>query len=179
MNQTIIGAFSDRLNADHALTALHELGYKPQDISIIMKDGETTTTIHRDKTTNIAGSTAAGATTGGAVAALAGLLVGIGAITIPGIGALFIGGPLAAALGLTGAAATTVSAATSGVIAGGLVGALVGYGIPEDVAKTYESHLREGAVVLAVPVKNMVDHTQVEEIFDSNGAVQVRNINHD
>lgn len=178
MTQTIIGAFSERAEADTALSQLHELGYRPQDISIIMKDGNSTTTIHRDKSTNIVGSTTAGATAGGALAAIAGLLVGIGAIAVPGIGALFIGGPIAASLGLTGAAATTVAAATSGVLAGGLVGALVGYGLPEEVAKTYESHLKEGAIVLAVPINNIADHAQVEEVFDNNHAVQVRSITH-
>jgi hypothetical protein len=103
-------------------------------------------------------------------------LVGIGAIAIPGLGGIFVGGPLAIALGLTGAAATTVSGATTGILAGGLVGALVGLGVPEDVAKTYEERVREGAILLAVAGDSENDISNIRNIFQKYNADQVRTV---
>lgn len=179
MTETVIGSYLDRADADAAVSELQELGYPHQDISVIMKDDHSTTVINHDKTSKVIGSTTAGATAGGVIAAIAGLLVGIGAIAIPGIGALFIGGPLAATLGLTGAGATAVSAATTGVLAGGVAGALVGIGLPEDVAKTYETQLKEGAVIIAVPVNSTLDHRAIEKVFQSHNAQQIRTLTHD
>lgn len=175
-NETMIGVFADRADADQAITELKNLGYSAQDISIMVRDQNEGLKKDKDRGANVAEGTATGATTGGAVGALTGLLVGIGAITLPGIGALFIGGPIAAALGLTGAAATAVSAAASGVLAGGLVGALVGLGLPEETAKVYETRIREGAVVVAVPIMSTIDRSQVQNVYENNDADQIRTV---
>ena len=118
-------------------------------------------------------SAVSGATTGGMIGGIAGLLVGIGAITIPGLGAILIGGPLAAALGLTGAAATTVTGALTGALAGGLVGGLVGLGVPEEDARVYEDRVKSGAILVAVPLRD-ANEESVRGILEDNGAERVR-----
>jgi hypothetical protein len=104
----------------------------------------------------------------------AGLLVGLGALTIPTLGLFLIGGPIAGALGLTGAIATAVSGATTGILAGGLVGALVSLGVPESVAKTYEDKVHAGGVLLAVPIRSDMDRENVIQVFNEYNADQVR-----
>jgi uncharacterized membrane protein len=172
MSQTILSIFRDRESASKAIDALQVAGYNPkQDISVIARDMEGSGTTGTTGEHVIDGA-ASGSATGAVVGGLAGLLIGIGALAIPGIGGLLIGGPLAAALGLTGAAATTVSGALTGALAGGLVGALVGLGVPEDEAKVYEERVKEGGVLVAVPVKDN-NETMARNILENNGAEQI------
>jgi len=173
---TVIGVFESREHADMAVEELRAGGYTSDQISFIAKEIEPTVT-QKSVAENVAEGAVGGAAGGSLVAGLAGLMVGIGALTIPGIGALFIGGPLAAALGLSGAAATTVSAAASGAVAGGLVGALSGLGLPNEVAQVYEEQVREGGIVLAVPIHDSpLEESQVVNIFTNHHASQVKTI---
>lgn len=175
MAEMVLGVFAERANAEAAINDLESKGYNPKDISIIMRDTHEAVDIAGSTGASVAEGAGVGATTGGVIGGVTGLLVGIGAITIPGIGALLIGGPIAAALGLGGALATTVSGAVTGALAGGLVGALVSLGIPEDEAKVYEERIKEGAILLAVPVK--IEHSEeARMILDAHQATQVRSI---
>ncbi len=178
MADMVIGVFSDKNTAEDAIEDLKTEGYDAKDISIVMRDGETTQTVTQDTGASVAEGAASGAVTGGVLGGLAGLLVGIGAITIPGIGAILIGGPLAAILGLTGAAAVTVSGAATGALAGGLVGALVGLGVPEEEARVYEERVKEGGVLLAVPVREGSTR-EARVILEDNGADSIRSLNVD
>lgn len=175
MAKTILGIFQNQANAEEALTELEDAGYNVKDISIIMKDRGQAEALRSSTGANIGEGVAEGVTTGAVIGGLAGLLIGVGAIAIPGVGALLIGGPLSAALGLTGAAATTVSGAATGAIAGGLLGALVNLGLPEENAREYETRIREGGILLAVPVSN----TQVGEVrgvFTEHNATKIDSV---
>lgn len=172
MARMVLGIFSDRPMAEEAISRLEEQGFNPRDISIIMRDQQTKQ-VASSTGSNIGTGAATGATTGGVVGALTGLLAGIGAITIPGIGALLIGGPVAAALGLTGAAATTLTGAVTGIVAGGIIGGLIGLGVPEEEAKVYEARIREGGILLAVPVDN-ISEVDALDVMEDCGADQIR-----
>jgi hypothetical protein len=148
MKKTLIGVFTDRTDIEEAIDKLKSNGLNPKEFSIVMKDKRVANDIGDDTGADVAGSAFAGATTGAAVGGIAGFLAGT---VLPGLGGLFIGGPIGAALGLTGAVATTVSGATTGALAGGLIGALMGMGLSEEDAHTYESHVRDGAILLIVP----------------------------
>ncbi len=176
MAQTVIGVFKHQQDTERAIEELKDLGYDPQEMSVIMKDVRKAEEVERNTGVHVAEGAVSGAATGGIIGGLVGLLAGIGAITIPGLGAVLIGGPIAAALGLTGAAATTASGAVTGALAGGLVGALVGLGIPEEEAKEYEEHIRGGGILLAVPTHDTrID--EVRNIMDNYSAYGVRQIN--
>jgi hypothetical protein len=170
-----VGIFDNRQHADAAVDELQTAGFDPQEISIVVKEGDKMTA-NTPSGDPVAQGTVSGATTGGIIGGIAGLLIGIGAITIPGIGAVLIGGPLAAAFGLAGAAATTVSGAITGILAGGIVGALVGLGVPEETARTYENRLREGSVLLAVSAQAARTQTQSRAIMEKHGASQIETI---
>lgn len=177
VQKTILGVFTDRDDAEQAISELAEYGYNAKDISIMMKDAGAAEEIGSNTGANVVGGAVSGATTGGIIGGIAGLLVGIGAIAIPGIGGLLVGGPLAAALGLSGAAASTVTGAATGAVAGGLIGALMGLGIPENEARVYEERINQGAILLAVPVLSRRE-SEVREILEDNGADQIRTISH-
>jgi uncharacterized membrane protein len=173
MSNVVLGLFADRSYANDAVNDLQTRGYNTKDISIIMRDTDGKTVSETSTGENVAGGALSGATTGGMIGAIAGLLVGIGAIAIPGIGGVLIGGPIAAALGLTGAAATTVSGAVTGALAGGLLGGLVGLGVPEEEAKIYESRVKEGQILVFVPLGTKSEE-EVRTVLAEFGATEIR-----
>ena len=146
----LTGMFSDRDSTENAYNALHEKGYKQDEIHMLMSD-DTRKKHFADEDTEI-GTKAAeglgkGSAIGGTVGAIAGAIAAIGtALVIPGLG-LVIAGPIAA--GLAGAGA--------GGLTGGIIGALVGAGIPEERARIYEDGIKKGNVVLGVHPRNNED----------------------
>jgi uncharacterized membrane protein len=178
MAEMILGIFNNRENVDQAINELQDLGFSPKDISIVMKDTGEAREVSKDTGASVASGTASGATAGGVLGALAGLLIGVGAIAVPGIGGLLIGGPLAAALGLTGAAATTATGALTGALAGGVVGALTSLGVSETEARMYETRIKEGAILVAIPVNAGTNQTQqVMDVLRNNNAEQINQVN--
>lgn len=174
MAQMLVAAFPDQDQADRAITELEEAGFDSEDISIVTLDEKTgKASGDNEAGKDMVEGAVGGATTGGVIGGLAGLLAG--AEIIPALSGLLIGGPIAAALGLTGVAAATVSGAVTGAAAGSLVGALTNLGLSEDVAKSYDETIREGGIVLGVPVSDGED-AEVRRILDSHGAEQVQSV---
>lgn len=173
--QTLIGIFPTKDEANAAVNDLKEFGYDHSDISVIMKND-----VHiSDKGSKGGmsyGGILTGAASGGILGGLAGLLIGIGAIAIPGIGPLLVAGPLATALGLTGAAAGTVTGAATGIVAGGIVGGLVDLGLPKQTAIEYEQRLKQGGVLLAVPVASESDTHRVRRLFELHNADYINSV---
>ena len=173
--RTVLALFDTREDVESAIDHLDLEGFKSKDISIIMKDYRGGVKEVDSTGSDVAGGAATGATTGAVIGGLAGLLVGVGALAIPGIGGLLIGGPLAAALGLTGAAATTVTGAATGAVAGGLLGALMGLGLPRETAQVYENRIKEGAILLAVPIRDEYED-EVRDILEADGANEIKSV---
>lgn len=166
----ILGMFSDRQNAEDAVDELQDYGYDTGDISIIMRDIDQKETPAKSAGAKITRGAVSGATTGAVVGGIAGLL---GALLIPGIGGFLIGGPIAAAFGLTGAAASTLSGAATGAVTGGLLGGFMGLGLPEEEAREYESRIKEGDILIAVPVSEG-NESYVREVLYGCNADRVR-----
>lgn len=151
MSEVVIGVFSDSNNAEGAVLKLEQKGYNPKDMSILMKDVSEAKKISDNTGASVAEGAVKGAGTGAVLGGLAGFLAGT---VVPGLGGFLIGGPIGAALGMTGAAATTVSGAVTGAVAGGLLGALMGtFGLSEEEARDYETRIKEGGILVAVPSK--------------------------
>jgi hypothetical protein len=136
----VAGLFRDRESAERAYHAVAGRGYNTDDVNLVMSD-ET----RARHFSNVPGDgqtvpgTKAGAgigAIGGTLGAIAAAIVAVGTtIAIPGL-ALVIAGPIVAA----GAGAAT----------GGLVGALTGWGIPEERIKRYEAGVRNGGILMGV-----------------------------
>jgi len=62
-------------------------------------------------------------------------------------------GPIAAAL----------AGGAVGAAGGGLLGALIGFGIPEEQAKRYETGIREGNIVMGVSPRSEEDAAYFEQ----------------
>lgn len=180
MADMVLAVFPDQNTADQAVRDLEKSGFHANDISIIMrttkdnyqgiKGGE----VRRDP----AGGTGRGMVEGAVIGGLAGLLYSVIALTFPGLGLVLFGGPIAATLGLAGAAATTATGAVIGGAAGGIIGLLSNLGLSNEDSRFYESRIRDGGIVLAVPVNsNTVEDAQ--DILIRNGADHIRTVNTD
>ncbi len=144
VNQFETGVFYNRHDAEAAVKLLHDIGYRDDEISVVMNDQT-----KAREFAEVTGSKAAeGATTGGVIGGAIGAIVAgftaTGAIvTIAGTGGLaapIVLGPLAAILAGLGA----------GGLAGGIVGGLIGAGIPEERARDLEREVTRGGIVIAV-----------------------------
>ncbi|MEG6616556.1 SPOR domain-containing protein [Peptococcaceae bacterium 1198_IL3148] len=136
MSKTVVAAFANREQAEKAVNQLRSEGFE-KEISVVAKQDNAGQNQGMQMGNMTGGdSVSDGATTGGALGALAGLAVGAGALAIPGLGALVAAGPIAGML--------------SGAATGGLAGGLVDFGIPEAESKQLEEDVRQGKALVAV-----------------------------
>ncbi len=138
------GIFDDRDSAEAAVNRLHGLGYRPDDIGVMMSDKTAAREFAHETGSKVAKGAATGAAIGGGLGAIIAGLTATGSVaTIVGTGgaaAPIVAGPLAAALAGLGV----------GGAAGGILGALVGAGVPEHRAKEYRDRLERGSILLGV-----------------------------
>jgi hypothetical protein len=165
----VTGLFRDRESAERAYGALPARGYGEKDVNVAMSDDTRRRYFPSDAsvTTELGNKAAEGAGVGGAIGgtigAIAGALAAVGtSIAIPGLGVV-IAGPAAAAIAGAGA----------GSIGGGLIGALVGWGIPEERIKHYESGIREGGIVMGVRPRSDEDAEYIEREWRDNSGEHV------
>jgi uncharacterized protein (TIGR02271 family) len=148
-HNAVIGVFETKARAEQAVADLQAAGFAESDIGMVHRDeeGKTVKTGAADET-NAAEGAAVGAAAGAGALALGSLAVSFG--VIPVVGPILAVGPLAAAL---------ISAA-GGAAAGGVVGALVGWGIPEEDATYYESEVAAGRYLVTVEAGDRATEAQ-------------------
>jgi len=137
---TIVAVFNTRAEANQAVDELQRGGFARNHIGVVAQDADGKARTHwkEEEDTHAGEGAAIGAATGAGAAALVSLGMSFG--VIPVIGPILAVGPLAAAL---------ISAA-GGAAAGGLTGALIGWGIPEEEAKYYESEVKAGRFLVTL-----------------------------
>lgn len=174
MARTVVAIYDDFQAANNAVRELVDNGFPRDNISLIANNrGDTNTTTAATTGESVADETGAGAGVGAgigaAVGGIGGLLVGLGALTIPGIGPVLAAGPLAVALSaLTGAGVGAVA----GGVTGGLLGALIGLGIPEEEAEYYVEGVRRGGVLVTVQADEF-NTDQIMDILNSYNPVDI------
>jgi uncharacterized protein (TIGR02271 family) len=148
MTRTVVALYDDIRHAREAVQDLINRGFTRDMISLVAGDerGEYRKYVESrpGDTGEVVSDTGKGAGIGAVLGGLAGLVVGLGALTIPGLGPLIAAGPLASALAGAGVGAAD----------GGLVGALTGMGIPEDEASRYAEGVRSGGILVTVQAPN-------------------------
>jgi uncharacterized membrane protein len=160
---TIVGVFDGPNHAEQALTGLKNAGFTPEQVSVVAQDKRDVRQMAEN--TDMAGEGAAtGAVTGGVLGGLAGFLVGISALVIPGIGPI-VG---------TGILVSTLAGAGIGAATGGLIGALTGQGVPEEDAREYEGHVRQGSILLTVHARSAEEELAARDIFNGVSGGSVR-----
>lgn len=172
--RTLIGLFDHRDQAEQAVRALLDAGFRQGDISVTMQDRDEMRAMAESTGTQAAEGAGAGAVAGTVLGGIAGLLVGAGLLVIPGLGPILAAGPFAAAIGSAAAIAGTAAAGAGiGAAAGGLVGALVGLGIPEEEANVYAEGVRRGGILVLLRTADTSEYDRAREILRQNGAVDV------
>jgi hypothetical protein len=159
--------FQDRESAERAYQSITDRGYKTEDVNLLMSDDTRKKHFSSDKEDTDLGNKAlkgagAGSAIGGTVGAILAVVAAAGTLAIPGLN-IIAAGPIVAAL--TGAGA--------GGIAGGLIGSLVGWGIPEERAKVYESGIKNGGIVLGVNPRTDEDAEYFEQEWKKNRGEQI------
>jgi hypothetical protein len=168
--RSIVGVFDSSVDAERALAQLRAIGAGPEDVSVMMRD--TRASEEPAPTTGgtaVAGGAATGATLGGLLGGLAGWMVAIGAIAIPGVAVPGVGTIVGG-----GILASTLAGLAIGAATGGLIGALLGLGVPEEDAREYEAHLKEGRILVTVHPTTSLDANGAANILQANGAYDVR-----
>ena len=162
-NTAVFGIYKTRAQAERAVEALQQAGFRSDDISVLLPDQQSSEEFAHEKNTKTPEGTTAGVAAGGAIGGTLGLLAGIGALAIPGLGPFIAAGPIMGALAGLGA----------GGAVGGLVGALVGMGIPEYEAKRYEGRVKDGGILLSVHADNSDWVDRAKKILEQTGAEDI------
>lgn len=157
MNSTAVGVFENRTNATGAVSALRSAGFRDEQIGVVSRHRDTTTSndpteTHWEEGTGV--GAAAGAATG------VGLGLAVAAGLIPGVGPVIAGGTLMALLASAGAGATV----------GTVIGGLIGLGVPEDDAAYYESEFNTGRTI--VTVRADARYSEAVDILRRHGALE-------
>jgi hypothetical protein len=158
----ILGIVDSRSRAESVIDALHGAGFPLDRISALLSDRMATADFAHDHNTRYPEGAVDGAASGSVVGGALGLLAGIGLFAIPGLGPFIGAGPLVAALG--------------GVAFGGLAGALIGFGVPEMHARTYERELHTGRMLLVIHVADASQAARAIEILTEQSAQHVRTV---
>lgn len=155
----VSGLMRNRAEAERAVTALFDMGFKREDISVLMSDATRSKHFALETGTKTAEGAGIGGAVGGTVGAVVAAIAAIGTnLVLPGLG-LIVAGPLAAAFAGAGA----------GGAIGTLVGGLVGTGIPEHEAKAYESALKAGGILIGVEARDEKEVDTIKRILEAAG----------
>jgi uncharacterized membrane protein len=161
MKKAVIGIVDSAAQAENAVNELQRVGNIPrQDISVVLPDRRESVGFATEHHTKAPEGAVIGSSAGGLLGGTLGLLAGIGTLAIPGIGPLIAAGPLLA----------TLSGVAAGAAVGGISGALIGMGIPENEARSYEGRVRAGNVLVAVHTDSLAEQRTARDILDRVGA---------
>jgi len=147
-----VGIFSNRSDAEYALSELRDAGFNMDKVSVIAQNAGqheqmAGADVNKSSGEQAAGGAKAGAAAGAATGGFLGLVGSLGVLAIPGVGP-------AAEVGIL--LANTLFGGAVGTVGGGLVGALIGWGIPEDRAKYYDERVSHGDYLI------MLEGTEAE-----------------
>lgn len=158
-----IGIVSTRQDAQLALIELRDAGFNMDKVSIIAKDASAdqlaSDEVGKTSGEQATGGAKAGAAAGAATGGFLGLIGGLGVLAIPGIGP-------ATTVGIV--LADTLLGGVIGTAGGGLLGALIGWGIPEDKAKYYDERVSQGDYLVVVEGTG-ADVLTAEAILNNRG----------
>lgn len=157
--KAVVGLFSSLNAARESAVQLRQSGFTIEEINIISKEKS------NDNVVNNMGSDdsiADGTMAGGAIGGIGGLLLSVGALTIPGIGPIIAAGPIAATI--------------AGAVGGGITGGLIDWGIPSDKSEEYNNEIAYGKTLAIIRTdENKVQ--QAIQIMNQNGAMNVETHN--
>jgi rhodanese-related sulfurtransferase len=153
-NIAVFGVYASDMDAERGAADLISADFPSPDISVLLAD-------LRSKR-ELAGARNAGSIAVGSLSGALAILSGGGARLIPGMGQIVAAGPITARLERLDSAVTE-----------SLSAALLGWGIPEHEAKSYEARIREGGILLAVRCESPARAKRAAQVLNSSGADHV------
>ncbi|MGH8176353.1 MAG: hypothetical protein ACREV5_08845 [Steroidobacter sp.] len=166
----VTGLFSERADAERAWRAAVDLGYRRDDISLMLSEETRTRMFAGEQGVGLSAKAAEaakepakgagkiGGPTGGHVGMIAPVLAAVGTLLLIPAG-IIAAGPIAIALGAAGAVG----------VAGGLVAALTDWGVPKGRVELYEAGIREGGVLIGVKPRSEQDTKKLVEAWTACG----------
>ncbi|HTU16962.1 MAG TPA: hypothetical protein VMG10_02770 [Gemmataceae bacterium] len=160
---TVAGVFQDQSAAQKAVAELRRVGFAENEIGVLTREAQRPAARDKAESGSLATNVGAGAATGAITGASVGALWALGIVTIglPAVGPVIAGGILASVL----------ASAAGTAAAGGIIGALVGLGVPEEHAKTYEGEFRAGRTIVTVQTEDR--YREAENILHDHGAFNI------
>lgn len=162
-NTAVFGLYKDRVGVEQAVESMKRAGFRNTDISVLFAENEGSKDFALEKGTRAPEGAVVGAGSGAVAGGVLGWLAGIGMLAIPGVGPFIAAGPIVAMLAGVGV----------GGAVGTLVGALVGLGMPEYVAKRYEGRIRSGGILLSVHCDSSDWVTRAKALLRETGAEDI------
>lgn len=160
-SRTVTGLFDSYEDAAQAIRDLEASGVGEGDLALVVNNVDERYVIPDDGRARRGSAAGTGASIGTVLGGGAGLLAGLGMLTIPGIG------PVAAA----GWLAATAAGAAAGAAAGGLLGSLTGAGIGKEQAHFYAEGVRRGGTLVTARVDDRHMASTAEAILRRHHAV--------
>jgi hypothetical protein len=170
----VTALFRSRDAAERAWRAAVELGYRSEDINLMLAQETRERMFGVSPRSSIGvkaaeaarepaeGADKVGGPTGGHIGMIAPVVAAIGTLLlIPG--GILAAGPAAIALGAAGAVG----------VAGGIIGALTNWGVPKARVEIYEAGIREGGVLIGVKPRSAADATKLVSQWRAAGGEQV------
>lgn len=161
--KAVVGLVATQTQAENIIRTLQIGGFSTDDISVVLPVKRGTRDFVYEHNTKAPEGAVAGASAGGAIGGTFGLLLSLGALSVPGFGAVVAAGPIFAAL----------SGVAAGAAVGGLTGALIGMGIPEIEAKLYEGKIHGGSILLSVHAADAGKRTRAKYAMENGGATDI------
>lgn len=168
-NKRAVGLFSSRAEAEQAMYKLRDSGFNMDHISVVAKSGDGLKEISghdstydgaKSKGEQAKGGAGAGAKAGALTGGAIGLVGSLGILAIPGIGPIAEAGFLLA---------NTLLGGGIGAASGGLLGALIGWGIPEDQANHYNDRVHNHGDYLVMVEGTETEMATAESILRQGG----------
>lgn len=163
MSKAVFCIAQNEQMATHIIESLKNAGFPVNQISTLLPDKSGTNDLAHEQHTKLPEGATAGVGIGGLVGGGLGWLVGAGALAITGLGAFIAAGPILAML----------SGAAVGASVGGISGALIGFGMPEYEAKSYEGKIRGGNILISVHASSSEEVKRAKAIFENAGAEDI------
>lgn len=163
MSKAVFCIAQNEQMATRIIESLKNAGFPINQISTLLPDKSGTNALAHEQHTKMPEGASTGAGVGGLVGGGLGWLVGAGALAITGLGAFIAAGPILAML----------SGAAIGASVGGISGGLIGLGMPEYEAKSYESKIKGGNILISVHTDSSEQVTQAKAIFENAGAADI------
>jgi len=161
--RTVVGVFTSLVEAERAERDLKNLGIPRENIGIVAGNDANHHKEYLEKAKLASTSTGAAAASGASFGGGVGLIAGLVALVIPGVGPIVAGGALV----------TLLTGLGIGAAGGGLIAAFREMGVPHEQAPIYEEAVRRGAVMLAVDVDSEREGDALS-VMDRHGARDLR-----